>query len=356
MRKPYYWKERKCWYFRFHDEDGKLRGMPLRGTSKKDAYEHWKELTAPPDEAVDTVAELAVVDLINQFWGVLKNRVRLKQIEPATLERRESSLLSFVASIDRNLGVSGLKPLHVTAWLDSQPRWNATSRYHAVKAIKAAFKWATDEGHIVKNPLSNFSVQTGESRDFVISRSTYRKLIVGASDLKFRRRHVTAFKSFLIALHLTGCRPGEVAKVQIEDFDGESWTIAKHKTKRKKKQPRVVYLGPCAQTLSRILAHGRKHGPLFRPHQSRPWKYSDARRRFGRLRDRIDIEKDCVMYSFRHTWITNAMVATGDVAAVAEMAGTSIKMIQDHYGHLSQRRSFLMESAGKIAQACHPEN
>ena len=101
------------------------------------------------------------------------------------------------------------------------------------------------------------------------------------------------------------------------------------------------------------MAAGRKTGPLLRPEESRPWKYSDLRRRFERLRKRKKIDANCVLYSNRHTWITNAMIATGDVAAVAEMAGTSIQMIQQRYGHLSQRKKFLMKSAVKIAREVH---
>jgi len=155
----------------------------------------------------------------------------------------------------------------------------------------------------------------------------------------------------LIALWLTGCRPSEIKRVTVEDFDGKRWTIKKHKTRRKKKAPRVVYLSPCAVTLSRILAGDRTSGPLFQPGEGRRWKYSEMRQRFHRLREREKIDKRCVLYSLRHTWITNALLRGLDVATVAALAGTSIKMISDHYGHLSQHENHLEAAVNRVAGA-----
>jgi site-specific recombinase XerD len=43
---------------------------------------------------------------------------------------------------------------------------------------------------------------------------------------------------------------------------------------------------------------------------------------------------DVVMYSLRHCAITEMIVSGIDPLSVARLAGTSIAMIQNHYGHL----------------------
>ena len=43
---------------------------------------------------------------------------------------------------------------------------------------------------------------------------------------------------------------------------------------------------------------------------------------------------DVVMYSLRHCAISEMLVAGIDPLSVARLAGTSIAMIQNHYGHL----------------------
>ena len=39
------------------------------------------------------------------------------------------------------------------------------------------------------------------------------------------------------------------------------------------------------------------------------------------------------MYNFRHTFISHFLDETGDIYAVAQMCGTSVKMISQRYGH-----------------------
>ena len=52
-------------------------------------------------------------------------------------------------------------------------------------------------------------------------------------------------------------------------------------------------------------------------------------------------------YSYRHTYITDALERGVDVATVAELVGTSVETIQRHYGHLSTRHNHLKEAAAK---------
>ena len=50
-------------------------------------------------------------------------------------------------------------------------------------------------------------------------------------------------------------------------------------------------------------------------------------RKLAKVRDVITI------YDFRHLWISEALMAKNDIATVAKMAGTSIRMVEKVYGH-----------------------
>ncbi|MDW8469829.1 MAG: hypothetical protein RML56_13525 [Burkholderiales bacterium] len=48
------------------------------------------------------------------------------------------------------------------------------------------------------------------------------------------------------------------------------------------------------------------------------------------------LPRQTVFYSLRHTFIANAIVGGLDIHTVAKIAGTSVRMIEEHYGKLLQ--------------------
>lgn len=347
MRQPFYLKSRKAWFLKISRSDGSISQIPL-GKTKKAAFEKWRIL----NNADGTSSALTAMKVIGLFIEAMNDRVELGQLEEKTVARRILRIVPFCKWMEKKhpgLTVDQLKPFHVSTWLRTKDSWNATTRYDAASNLKQAFNWATKEGRIDRNPITHLEVEKGESRDCLIERTEYEKILQNAGGSKFNGKNVRAFRPVLIALWLSGCRPSEIRRVRIEDFDGKRWTIKKHKTRKKKKKPRQIFVSPCLGTLSKIVAHGRSSGPLFQPKSGEKWEYSEMRRRFERLRKRIDANPKLVMYSFRHTWITNAMLSGEDVATIASLAGTSIRMIDEHYGHLSQHESHLEIAALRIA-------
>ena len=51
-------------------------------------------------------------------------------------------------------------------------------------------------------------------------------------------------------------------------------------------------------------------------------------------RKRAELPEDVVLYSLRHVAISEMLVGGLDPMTVARIAGTSVAMIQRHYGHL----------------------
>src|SRR5208337_1761781 len=55
--------------------------------------------------------------------------------------------------------------------------------------------------------------------------------------------------------------------------------------------------------------------------------------RFQTVRNRAGVRSTITIYSFRHLWVSEMLVAGVDVLLVARMAGTSVAMIERVYGH-----------------------
>lgn len=241
-----------------------------------------------------------------------------------------------------------LKPYHVTDWLDST-KWNATTQHHALENVKRAIRWSVDQQRIPSSPIDKMRVEKGPGRTFTISPELHRKLFDGFDDGKSGRRRVRSMRQILIALRLTGCRPSEIIKLTIEQLGQEVWRIDEHKTRRHGKT-RTIYPCPCLETLARIASHGRTTGPVFLSDYKTPWKYSMLRQRMERAKKRLNVDPDCVLYSYRHASITEALLAGVDTATVAEMHGTSIRVIESTYAHVMQHASHVKRAAFDVVK------
>lgn len=344
MNKPFYWKARKGWYIKVDRKNVKLDAK-----TKEQAYAVWRKgLERGSRLAAD---QSTLGDVLELYVTAMQGKVNMGQLAESTLTRRLDYLGSAVAHSVSRVPIAVLRPFHALEWLDTEPGWNATTRHHAAAALKAAMSWAKSVGRIDTNPLESLKVEKGEARDFLISPELYATFInhlLGQDKINAR-----SFARVLMALRHSGCRPSEIANVRVEHInvssDGMTWILPYHKNRRKKKAPRVVYCSPCLRTITLAAKGDRTSGPLFLANYGEAFAYSRMRVRFERMRKRLGIADECVLYSFRHTSITNMMVAGEGVATVAELHGTSIQMIQNHYGHLSQHAKFLHDAVTRAA-------
>lgn len=354
MHKPFKIKGRKGYFLHVPIADGKTSVRKI-GATLREANAAWEKMlkdaerdAASPNE---NPTDALVVSLISKYCDWMMEKVSKGQLAESTMKRRVNYLASFLKFIDTQLRLDDLKVHHVEDWLTSKKTWNANTQYYAGVSLKRVFNWARRQGRIKDNPIEFIELEKGGARDYLVNEDTLRTLRIGASDKKFKRRHVIAFRTLLTVLSISGCRPGEVAKVQVEDWHGDRWIIKNHKTAKKTRKPRVIYLCPCLLTLTKIAAGERKKGPLFQASAGEPWTYEKMRRRFERLKKRLKLDPSLVLYSFRHTSITNALMAGVDVSTVAEVHGTSIQMIQQAYGHLCQHQKHLNKAVFMMAKA-----
>lgn len=266
--------------------------------------------------------------------------------EPRTFWWYDAYLQDFCARYG-DLRASGLKPIHVTRWLDSHPGWK-TARRCALTALKRAFNWAAGEGVIPASPIKGVKKPAVPSRARTLTREQRAEILAAIPDEEFRL--------FVEAMQESGCRPSEVARVTAADVNLELgvWVLHRHKTATKTGRPRVVYLTPRLTEITRLLAERNPEGPLFRgPRHNRAFGMQGVCSRFRRLRQKLPHLKDAIAYAYRHSFATDALTSGVGVAQVAELLGhRDTAMVCRHYGHLADQIGHLKEAARKATTGC----
>ncbi len=347
MQKVWFRKSIGCWYATFTTNDGQqqmklLKGPNDRAHRKLAEQKLLDELKARPASRANS---RKAPDWLT-VTGVLKGFIRhsRKNHEPATTTWYKNLLNPFNRLFGR-LRVNQLRKKHVKRWI-AKSGYNPTSANKAIGAVKAAFNWAVEEEHIPENPIAHVRKPKPLVRDRVLLPEE-RQLILTSIRGK-------SFRFFVNAMTLTGCRPGEIAKLRAEDYDESRglWVLNKHKTKKKTGKPRLIYLCPEAVELTKsLIAACPDDGPIFRNSRMKPWTNNAIRSRFRNLRKKYAQLKGVIAYSYRASFATDALEAGIPDASVAALLGhTTTATLHKFYNRLSQKTGHLKDAATKASQ------
>lgn len=145
----------------------------------------------------------------------------------------------------------------------------------------------------------------------------------------------------LLAAMLTGARPGELVSLRRHDFDARTGTI----TFTGKIGSRTVPLSDAAAALFKRKARGKHPGAFLLTNAGRQWRRWDWDDEVRAAVKRAKLPSGTVLYTLRHSFITEALMGGMSTLEVARLTGTSLAMIEKHYGHL------VAESArGRLSQ------
>jgi len=189
---------------------------------------------------------------------------------------------------------------------------------HAVARRKVspdlAFEW-----NAVK-PLKD----AGQRRSLYLEREQRRALLEAAEG---------PVRDLIECVALTGCRPGDPSLCLRSDYDGRTASVRF----RSKDHDRKIPLSPAATALFDRLAKGKlPKAHLFTQDGKKVWTPTDWSELVRDAAARAGLPAGVTLYTLRHCWITDAIVGGMDLLTVAKLAGTSLAMIEKHYGHLVQ--------------------
>jgi len=159
---------------------------------------------------------------------------------------------------------------------------------------------------------------------------------------------VGAFRRLITGALLTGCRAGELKAMRVSDFHRETSTLNVAGGKTGKRD--VVLTSEGVTFFDGISAGRRPDELLFVRDDGAPWGSHDHHRPTTATVTAAELPADTVFYSLRHTYASQCLMAGMNVQLLAENMGTSVAMIEKHYGKFTKlaRRQMIEAAAPKL--------
>ncbi len=161
-------------------------------------------------------------------------------------------------------------------------------------------------------------------RDIYLDRGE-REVLIASTGAEIR--------PFVTALCLLPLRPGAMASLTVGDFDKRrnSLSIGKDKKGRPRK---IIVPDQTAKFLADQCRSKLPAAPIFSRIDGRAWDKDSWK---GPIKDAVtaaELRPDASAYALRHSTITDLLTEGLPALTVAQISGTSVAMIERHYGHL----------------------
>jgi integrase len=239
-------------------------------------------------------------------------------------------LVDLANSAPRTRTRAGIEQKHVAVVGAEAKRRRRASANRTLSILKAGLNRAWRDGKIASNAewarVEPFR-SVGAARVRYLSIAEAQRLL-NACDPDFRDLVQAALQ--------TGCRYGELAALQVHDFNSDAGTLAIRQSKTGK--ARHVVLTDEGAALFRQLCAGRSGGEtVLRRADGQPWRKSNQCILMTQSCRRAKIEPAIGFHALRHTWASLAVMNGVPLMVVARNLGHSTtRMVESHYGHLAQ--------------------
>lgn len=143
---------------------------------------------------------------------------------------------------------------------------------------------------------------------------------------------------FITALCLLPIRPGALAGLCVRDFDSRQKTLVIHHDKAG--GGRSVLLPAATAKHLQGSSRGKLPGtPLFTRLDGKAWDKESWKKPVKDAIRAASLPETASAYTLRHSVITDLVIEGLDLFTVAQISGTSVAMIEKHYGHLQRERA-----------------
>ena len=164
----------------------------------------------------------------------------------------------------------------------------------------------------------------GRRRELYLDRDERRRLVEAVDD---------EVSPFVRALCLLPLRPGALASLLASSFEKRTRTLTVGKDKHGR--PRQITVPPAIASFLTEQTSGRLPGaPLFTRADGRAWNKDSWKHPIKAGVHTANLPAGAAAYTLRHSVITDLIRDGLPVLTVAQISGTSIAMIEQHYGHL----------------------
>lgn len=230
--------------------------------------------------------------------------------------------------------LSKLAPRHVSDWKERVLAKGGTrgSFNRNATALRRALNLAHDRRDVASNhawskELRAFKNADGR-RDLYHDRKERRALLKHTSE---------EAAPFVRSLAFLPFRPGDVAKLKVEHLNLRQRVLS---IPTGKTEPRIVPLSAEALAHFKECAKDKLPGAwLVSRADGGQWKKESWRDEIKLAAAGARLPSGTCAYTIRHSVITDLIVGGLDLFTISKISGTSIQMLQNHYGHLLQEHA-----------------
>jgi integrase len=346
-REPYWEKLQQYGYLGYRRiEDGGTWVARWRDEQGKHHYRALKLEQTDPAKAFDAASKAARAWFKETRAGILGRGTvedaATRYLDSLKLRKGDKAEADARGRIDRcikpalgNRHLDTLRTADIEEWLhglipaklpEEETRRAKDSANRNMTALKALLNHAWRNGMVGSNAswsrVKAFE-NVGESRKVFLTAEQRKRLLNNCDG---------AFRDLVEAGLLTGARYGELRTLLVSDYDKGRRILS---IRQGKTGPRDVPLSDAAAKLFDRLRKGKlPSGYLLPRPDGLPWQHSDQDELMREAVKKARLPPGTVFYVLRHCFIANALTGGVDIHAVAKMCGTSVRMIEQHYGKL----------------------
>ncbi|MGB3747425.1 MAG: tyrosine-type recombinase/integrase [Rhodanobacter sp.] len=319
------------WIARQRDEDGRQRYHSLGhadATPYDDAVKAARTWAKSLQAGINTTEVQTVADACRVY---VANRRRKKGDANADDAEGRFKRTVYGHTIAK-VKLAKLSTEQIEVWRDGLDMADA-SKNRTFASLKAALNFAAtsryvDGGRVQEwERVKPFAVTT--RRGLYLDRTQRRALLAELPE------HARPFVRLLCLLPL---RPGALAAAKVGHMEAKLGSLLIESDKAG--AGRVIALSPEALSLLRDEAKGKLPGaPLVAYMDGSHWHKERWKQPITKAAAAAGLPVATCAYTLRHSVITDMLAGGMDSLTVTRMAGTSLAMIEKHYGHLLQEHA-----------------
>jgi len=196
--------------------------------------------------------------------------------------------------------------------------------------LRAALNFARDNQWVADDSAWIVSLRSlknaSKRREVYLDKDQRRKLIKGLPK---------DAANFIHGLTLLPLRPGALAELTVRQFDPKQRVLTIHIDKHG--QDRKIKLPESTCTLFKEwCANKNPEESIFTQANGQKWDRHTWKKPVSKAVEALELPEASVTYTLRHSAITDLAIGGLDLLTIAQISGTSVAMIQKHYGHLRQ--------------------
>ncbi len=202
-------------------------------------------------------------------------------------------------------------------------------------ALRAALNHALDHGHVTTDMSWRVALRPAEGEGANGRRTLYLARDQRREMLKHADAEVAGFLKGMMLLPL---RPGALASLKVGHFNKQLGvlTVGKDKSKMDRHLALPKHL---VEFFSEVAKDKLAVAPLIDRANGKPWARDAWKKPVKAAAVAAGLPRETTAYTLRHCVITDLVSAGTPLLTVAQMSGTSVAMIEKHYGHLQADRA-----------------